>query len=146
RGAVLLIYAGMDTMAYLGMPAEQQEVKRDDFIKWAENYIRFPCKEQLSGEELYAARCATLHTYGTESRMNRKEAIRQLCYMNASIPEIRSAPTQPHLAIVSIPALAEAFFQGIDRFIVDLFTDSRRRPIAEARFQKIMHERLIEDL
>lgn len=41
--AVILIYAGMDAMAYLCIPPNQQDVTPDDFIAWAEKYIHFPC-------------------------------------------------------------------------------------------------------
>jgi hypothetical protein len=146
RGAILLIYAGMDAMAYLGMPAEQDDVTRQDFVGWVEDHVRFPCQEQLSGKELYGARCAALHMYGTESRLSRKEGVRQVGYMDASVPEIRSTPMHPHFVLVSIPALAEAFFQAIDRFLVALFADPQKRPVAERRFQKIMHQIPVKDL
>jgi hypothetical protein len=39
--AVILIYAGIDAMAFLGMPANRQDVTSHDFITWAEKHIRF---------------------------------------------------------------------------------------------------------
>ena len=69
RAATILIYAGMDAMAFLNMPAGHTEVSRDDFIRWAERYVRFPCREQLTGADLYGARCAMLHAYGVVSRI-----------------------------------------------------------------------------
>jgi hypothetical protein len=140
RGAILLTYAGMDAMAYLDMPADQDEVTPNDFIRWADNYVRFPCAEQLSGEELYGARCAALHAYGTESRRSRSGAVRQIGYMDQSVPEVRSSPTVRHLVLVSVPALVEAFFCGIDAFLVPLFANKAKASVAEERFQKIMHE------
>ena len=71
RAAIILIYAGMDAMAFLDMPAGQDEVTRTDFMKWTDRYIRFPCKEQLTGADLYGARCSLLHVYGADSRMSR---------------------------------------------------------------------------
>lgn len=67
RAATILIYAGMDAMAFLNIPAGHTEVSRDDFIRWAERYVRFPCREQLTGADLYGARCAMLHAYGVVS-------------------------------------------------------------------------------
>jgi hypothetical protein len=63
RAAVMLMYAGMDAMAFLDMPDGQEDVTRSDFIRWADRYIRFPCKDQISGEDFYGARCALLHSY-----------------------------------------------------------------------------------
>jgi hypothetical protein len=140
RGAILLTYAGMDAMAFVSMPAHQAAVRSSDFIAWADRYIRFPCGERISGEELYSARCATLHTYGTESRLTRSGAARQVGYMSDSIPEVRAAPAiSRELVLVSVPALATAFFEGVDGFLVDVFADSSRATVAEARLAKLMH-------
>lgn len=137
--AAILIYSGIDTMAYLAMPANQTNVRRDDFVQWCDRYIRFCGPEQLSGLELYSARCAMLHTYGVESQLTRSGQCRQLGYLDRSVPDIRYAPSvDPELALVSIEALANAFFAGIDRFLVDLFADSTRATTAEQRLQKLV--------
>jgi len=44
RATLLLIYAAIDAMAFLNMPANQPDVTRKDFIDWAERYLKFPCK------------------------------------------------------------------------------------------------------
>src|SRR5262245_13001345 len=72
RGALILTYAAIDCMASLAMPDGRTEVRRQDFVEWAQKYIRFPGKHQLTGMELYGARCALLHQYGTESRSSRE--------------------------------------------------------------------------
>jgi hypothetical protein len=140
RGAIILIYAGMDAMAFLDMPADQDEVSAVDFVRWADRYVRFRCAEQLSGDELYGARCAALHAYGTESRRSKSGAIRQIGYMDQSEPPILSKASVPGLVLVAVPALGEAFFSAVDQFLIDLFKDQARASIAEARFRKIMHE------
>src|SRR5215470_1617986 len=71
RAAVMLIYAGMDAMAALSRPVGQDEVRKIDFVAWVDRYIKFPCRHQVSGEDFYGARCAMLHTYGSDSRLSR---------------------------------------------------------------------------
>ena len=140
RGALLLTYAGMDAMAFLLMPLSQAEVRRADFISWADAYIRFPCGDRISGEELYSARCATLHTYGTESSMTRVRGVRQLGYMSDAVPEVLINPSlDPDFVLVSIPALASAFSQGVDEFLVDVFGNPSRNSVAEARLKTLLH-------
>lgn len=137
--AVILTYSGIDTMAYLAMPENQTDVTRNDFVQWCDKYIRFSGQEQLTGLELYSARCGMLHTYGVESRLTRSGHCRKLGYMDRSVPEIRySQKVDPKFALVSIEALAKAFCDGIDRFLVDLFTDSARAAIAEQRLQQLV--------
>jgi hypothetical protein len=139
--AVILILSGIDSMAYLAMPANQQDVRRDDFIKWADHYIKFPCKEQLTGFDLYGARCAMLHSYGVVSELSRKGQCRMVGYMDKSVPEVRYNPdVAKDFVLVSVPALAEAFSRAIDQFLVDLFADGRRAEIAKKRLHSFIQK------
>lgn len=134
--AVLLTLSGMDAMAFVGMPAGQDDVTRSDFIAWADRYIHFPCKEQLSGMDLYGARCGALHSFGSASRLSREGKCRQVGYMSRCTPEVVFRPAvSAELVLVSVPALADAFFTGVDRYLVDLFSDTKRAALAEERFQ-----------
>ena len=137
--AVVLIYSGMDSMAYLAMPKDQTDVTGKDFIEWADRYIKFPCKDQLTGADLYGARCAILHTYSVHSRMSRDGKARLIGYMDKSLPEVSyHQAVNKQLVLVSVPALAEAFFRGIDRFLVEAFSDKARAPIVEARMRNLI--------
>jgi hypothetical protein len=137
--AVILILCGIDAMAYLDMPATQDDVTRSDFVRWAERYIKFPCHEQLTGLDLYGARCAMLHNYSTTSDLSRQGKCRQVGYMDKSVPEVRFDPdVSKDLVLVSVPAFAGAFFSGVDKFLVDLFADPKKAPIAEQRLKKLV--------
>jgi len=137
--AVILILSGIDAMAYIAMPASQDDVTRSDFVRWAEQYIKFPCSEQLTGLDLYGARCAMLHNYGTASELSRKGKCRQVGYMDKSVPEVRFNPkVSKDLVLVSVPALADAFFSGADKFLVDVFGDKNKASIAEQRLRKLV--------
>ena len=135
RGAILLIYSGIDTMAFLDMPCNQKEVQSKDFIKWADRYIRFPCNEQLTGEEMYSARCGMLHSYSPYSRSTRDGRCRIVGYVDKSVPEIRYDPNvSKELVLVSVVALSEAFFLGVDQFLIDLYSDAKKAATADERF------------
>lgn len=90
---VILLYSGIDAMAYLSMSAKQKDVLKNDFIEWADKYINFPCNEQLTGKDLYGARCAMLHNYSVFSRMSRNGECRVISYMDHSVPEVRFNPS-----------------------------------------------------
>jgi hypothetical protein len=136
--AVILIYSGIDAMAGLSISATQSKATRDDFAKWCDRYILFPGSVQLAGIELYSARCAVLHTYGVESDLTRDGKCRCIGYMDVSVPEIRQHSSVQDLVLISITAFAKAFFEGINRFLVDLFADPARSAIAESRLQKLL--------
>jgi len=139
--AVILILSGIDSMAFLNMPASQADVKKPDFIGWVDRYMKFPCKEKLTGADLYGARCAMLHTYGAVSKMSRNGECRMVSYMSEAVPEIRFNPTvNDKLVLVSVPALAEAFYKGIDEFLVNLFTNKEKAKVAEDRLKWFVQE------
>ena len=39
---------------------------------------------------------------------------------------------------MSVPALADAFFSGVDKYLVDLFADKKKAPIAEQRLEELV--------
>jgi len=139
--AAILILSGIDSMAFLNMPPSQKDVKGSDFIEWAERYIKFPCSEKLTGSDLYGARCAMLHTYGVVSKMSREGKCRMVGYTSESIPEIRYNPAiDKNFVLVSIPALAESFYKGIDQFLIDLFSNKDKAIVAEERLKWLIQE------
>ncbi len=142
RAAVILTFSGIDTMAYLGMPAEQVEVTGADFIAWCERYIQFDGALQLTGLDLWGARCGIVHTYTAESRASRAGKCRVVLYSHdrrRDVPVSYQPQVNPDIVIVRIEALAEAFSRGVDRFLVDVFSDKKRAAVAEERFNKMFH-------
>jgi hypothetical protein len=141
HAALILLYVGIDTMAALSMPQAQLSVKRSDFVTWAERYIKFPCTEQLSGLDLYGARCSVLHTYTVDSDLSRDGACRRVGYMDKAIPEVAYNPAiDKSIVMVSVRALRDAFFSGVDSFLVDSFADQKKAPLLEERLKKLLHE------
>jgi hypothetical protein len=139
--ALILIYAGMDAMAYLSMPPKQIEVLPEDFIAWAEHYIHFPCKEKLTGTDLYGARCSMLHQYGVESRLYRQGQCRRVLYADHMVPEVLFNPeVSTDTVMVSIQALKDAFFAGIDKFLPELFVDESKLSTVEERLDKLVQK------
>ena len=137
--AVILIYSGIDAMAFLALPKDKVEVVETDFVGWCEKYIRFPGDEQISGMELYSARCGMVHTFGVESRKTRQNKCRLLGYTDRCDPAILySREQRPDFALVSMEALANAFSAGVDKFLVDLFADSTQSAVAERRLNKLV--------
>jgi hypothetical protein len=61
-------------------------------------------------------------------------------YADHMVPEVVYNPSvSSELVMVSVTALANAFFVGVDRFLVDLFARPEAASIAEQRFNEIIH-------
>jgi hypothetical protein len=144
--AMKLIYAGIDTMAFLGMSRSKSNVTRSDFVIWVEQYIHFEGQEQLSGLDVYGARCSMLHNHSVYSEVSRKGLCRLIGYADKMYPPVRFNPAiSKELVIVSIPAFADTFFAGIDKYLIDLFSDSNKKQIAEQRLNTLVHNFRVAD-
>lgn len=136
RAAIILIYSGIDSMAFLNLPVGEDEVRGADFVRWVERYIHFPGKEKLTGADLYGARCSMLHTYGVKSKMSRNGKCRMVGYFDQCEPPIIYQPgIQEDFVLVSVAALRKAFFDGIDQFLIEAFQDKQKAVLIEERLQ-----------
>lgn len=65
--ALALVYVAIDTMAFLACPLGQDQQTRADFIGWVDQYLKAEAgsEYQYEGIDVYAARCAALHSYGS---------------------------------------------------------------------------------
>lgn len=129
-------------MAYIGMPNSKTDVSKSDFVVWVEKYLRLEGNEQLTGLDVYGARCSMLHCHSVYSNLSRKGKCRLIAYASDMYPPILvNSQIDASLVLVSIPALAAAFFNAIDNSLVDLFSteNHRRKAVVEQRLQTLVH-------
>jgi hypothetical protein len=73
-----------------------------------------------------------LHEYGIASSMSRSGNCRRVVYMDKGKPEVRYKPSVcEDVVLVSIPALKEAFFNGIYQYLIDAFSDQKKAKVVE---------------
>jgi hypothetical protein len=138
--ALILTFAGIDAVAHLASAAGKTKERRKNFIAWCESYLVLPGKHQLTGLELYAARCGLLHTHSGASDLSQEGRARVLHYADALEPPVKYVPSvDPNLVAVSIQALVESFFTGVERCMVDIYKDPERAHLADRRFANLLH-------
>jgi hypothetical protein len=73
--AIAMAFICIDTLASLGRPEDKRRVTRSDFIEWVDTYInQHPDQPyKYRGKDVYAARCAFLHTYGSEAEIHNED-------------------------------------------------------------------------
>jgi len=146
RAVLILAFSAIDAMAHLTMSETKDKVTRSDFIAWAEKYLRFrDAKGErtlvLPGLELYAARCALVHTYSSEADLHKKgEVKRQVGYGGEFLPEVAADPNVKNLVMVSIRGLVDALSEGVVATLKDITHDEPRRKLFAARLEKMIQE------
>lgn len=146
EAALKLVFSGIDTMTFLGLPADAIEVTGADFIAWCDRYLQLPGRESVSSVELYGARCGLLHCHSGESRAHRQGTARLLHWRDQGVPVRYRPDIDPDLVLVSVQALADAFFEAVDRFLVELFRDPSRAEVANARLQNMFVYGRVDDV
>jgi hypothetical protein len=140
--ALVLIYCGIDTLANLSRPAEKAESSRADFIAWCEKYMECQDRLEVSGVDLYGARCGVVHAYSSESSLSASGKARPIMYSWGS------ADTRAANALVEsvgrkeiflkIEYMFEAFLQGLQAFANELDADPQQHALVEDRSRKLI--------
>lgn len=73
--SLAMSFVCIDTLANLGRSEEKVRVTRKDFQEWVDKYLKGHSDQayQYRGKDVYAARCAFLHTYGSEAEIHSKD-------------------------------------------------------------------------
>jgi hypothetical protein len=128
-------------VSFIGLPQGRDAVKGKDYEAWAGQYIHFPCAEQVSGRELYAARCGVLHTFTPDSDLSRTKQARRIVYINAHTPEVSYDANEPeNIVVMSVQGLYKAFVTGVQQYLADLHSDKAREAQAIARLGTMFHD------
>ncbi len=119
--ALLLLYSGIDTMAWLSREESHLDVLLNDFENWVENYLLPDAGLACNAIDLYGARCSIIHSYTAESRLSRLGQARRIFYAvgNKNAEELQEyidAANYPDTTALHVGDLFNAFRMGIERF------------------------------
>jgi len=138
---LLLLYAGIDIMAWLNRPESHIDVQRSVFIGWADKYLLPGTGLACSAIDLYAARCSLLHSYTADSRLSREGRAKQIFYTWGTVcaedlqERIDNVETLSAVA-VHVEHLFHAFRIGVGRFKQSLSNDPEKANLVYERAGK----------
>jgi hypothetical protein len=154
--ALVLLYSAIDGMAWLDRPSDDicvaevragarrdaLDVTQGDFETWVAKYLLGPDEPYVRPLDLYAARCALVHTQIGESRASRQRGAREFFYRLSGdrvlIPlglNAAELPLEPPL-----DGLIAAFRHAVGRFMSDLDRDHVRAELVAQRAGKYYQE------
>jgi hypothetical protein len=138
--AVALVYVYIDTLAFLAMPEGQDRQTRSDFIAWVNAYLRGHPNQpyKYRGIDVYGARCAVLHSYGTEADFHaRNPDARRFGYSDGGLRAF--APTiDKNLVIIGIPSFINDMLHAMAKSIQACKNDPALRARAEKRLPTVL--------
>jgi hypothetical protein len=139
--AVLLVFVGIDTMAFLSLPAGQNAQSKRHFIAWADKYMKAHSDQmyKYTGIDLYAARCSALHCFTAEGSFHRQFP-RSMRYVFSDGGR-HYASLDSRLVVIGSLSLINHFVLAVDAFLTDIQNDAALRERVEARLPKLYARR-----
>jgi len=134
EACAILIFVGIDTMAAIDRPVGKETADRSDFIAWAEKYIVLDGPRQVPGIDLYASRCAHLHTYGSQSKLSREGRARVVMFAIGGQDHVHENPKVPDAFILRLDSFKDAFLNGLAHYFEELGRDPKRAKLVHERF------------
>lgn len=138
--AVAMAYVCIDTMAYLSLPAGRETQGKPDFIAWVDTYMKGHEGQpyQYRGLDVYGARCAVLHAFGTEASFHQQNPdARKFGYHDGG-KHAYDAAVDEHLVIIGTASLLNDVLLGVGAFMEACKADTDLRQRVEARLPKVL--------
>lgn len=133
--SIILIYSAIDIVASLDR--HPSEGTRASFTRWVKSYLLVARPLPCTALELYAARCAILHTLTAVADLTQSGKARPIVYV---LGTWKAADLQKALerlgrreVVVHIGDLLEAFFAGVKTFLEEIEEDASRQQAIQAR-------------
>jgi hypothetical protein len=143
---LIVLYSTIDTVGLLNAPPDVVSATSGTFKPWVEQFLIPHVQENVSPTDLWAARCAVLHTYSTVSDLSRSGRARQLQYYHgdASKPELsrfieitNRMHNGAHVA-VHLGKLGASFALALIDFVPVLIERCKSCPATSRRLRDVM--------
>ena len=135
--ALAMVFVGIDTMAWISLPIGKDTVTRNDFCSWVDAYLKTDSNQpyQYVGIDVYAARCALLHSYGSLSDLHKKpNPPKAFGYLDNGPHRADGS----HRVLISIAVLVRDFGEAITKFLRSALQDSDLKSRIDSRIDALM--------
>jgi hypothetical protein len=142
--ALAMIYVGIDTMALLSCPVGQDSQTRSDFIGWVDRYLKAdPASEyEYEGIDVYAARCAVLHSYGSVAALHSgSNPPRKFGYTDNG-PHRKDEAAK--FVLVSVAVLIHDFSKAMETFVSVIKNDPELKRRVDSRIKSLLLTSLLD--
>ncbi len=138
--AVAMAYVIIDTMAFLALPAGQDLQGRSDFITWVDTYLTGHHDQpyQYRGIDVYGARCALLHAFGSEADFHDKNPDAKMYGYHNGGKHDYDHGINDHLVLIGTASLINDVLHAVAAFIETCKADANLRRRVEGRLPKIL--------
>lgn len=138
--AVALAFVCIDTMAFLALPAGEDKQGRTDFMAWVDTYLKGDAAQpyQYRGLDVYGARCAMLHAYGSEADYHDKYKDAKKFGYHDGGKHAYDPAVDERLVIIGTASFLNDVVHALGAFLEACKADKELRARVEARLPKVL--------
>lgn len=145
---LILLYSHIDALGLLDAPPSQTTANGDSFKKWVIKFLLPDPRINFNEIDLWAARCALVHTYTSESNLSNSGTAKQLQYFTGPpdspqakkfIEATEDIDGGKHLP-VHVEGLLLVFLAALSNQAQELSTNCENDPAYAARLHKILQQ------
>jgi len=143
---LIIIFASIDSFGLLDAPEEQLNATGSTFQKWSAKYI---VNDDIEYTEidLWASRCAVLHTFTTQSDLSKKGKAREILFYSGGVGDqvkdfsvfAKNVNNGSHV-VANLEKTIRAFISSISVFARDLDKKCSENSVIKSRLQKTLHQ------
>lgn len=138
--SVAMAFICIDALANLSRPASKMKVTRSDFIGWVDTYLQAHLDQpyKYRGKDVYAARCALLHTYGSEAELHEEDSdIIMFGYHDGGMHQYNQS-VERRLAIIGTKSFVNDVIHAVESFLNKCMEDASLKQLVESRLEKVL--------
>jgi hypothetical protein len=144
--AAQLILSAVDVIAGIDRPLEKEDTTGDIFIRWCDEHMAISGRDQqLTGLDLWGARCGFLHGYTPLAKVVREGRARMLGYVDEAENPVMGSTETPDLLIVSLRSLFSSLTKGMAASMKRANCDAEIGNIVNQRMAMMFHSIDISD-
>ncbi len=138
--SVAMCFICIDAMASLARPSGKDKVTRNDFIEWCDKYLKPTSLHQqyhYSGVDIYAARCALIHTYGTTAELHEKPNVVKFLYHDLQSLS-HDVYAEDNIVVISTKSLVMDVCKAVESFITECESTSSLKELVLSRTDEVI--------
>jgi hypothetical protein len=138
--AVAMAFVCIDTLAFLSLPAGMEKQGRTDFIAWVDTYLKGHESQpyQYRGLDVYGARCALLHAFGSEADYHQKYPDAKRFGYHDGGKHAYDPAVDDHLVIIGTASFLNDVIHAVGAFCEACKADGELRARVESRLPRVL--------
>lgn len=138
--ALAMAFISIDTMTFLSLPDGVEAQGRMDFINWVDAYLKGHPDQpyQYRGIDVYGARCAMLHSFGSAAQFHDRYGEALLFGYHDGGMHMHNPEVDPRLVMIGSASFLNDVVSALSNFMEACSTSPELKARVEPRLARVL--------